>query len=70
VAAFESSFIGEGLEPEEIEQPCEGTPPVNYEIYEEPKISINLWNVRGRVFDELPRCNNSMEAFNGAFKVC
>lgn len=44
-------------------------PADDYDIVDPPHFPIILWNVRGRCETELPRTNNSLEAFNLAFKV-
>lgn len=38
-------------------------------ILDDPRYPIRLWNVKSRAEFELPRCNNSLEAFNGVLKV-
>ena len=39
------------------------------EIAEEPRYPISVWSVNKRAKMELPRTNNSLESFNGIFKV-
>ena len=72
----QSHTFDSNLEPEEPEEP-EQFFETNEHIYElddieivdPPYFQIELWNLRDRVNHKLPRCNNSMEAFHGVFKV-
>lgn len=72
--AFKIGLIGgalfdESLEMDEPEQNGELKVPEDVVVIESPRYPISVWNAFNRAQDELPRTNNSLEAFNGVFKV-
>lgn len=70
VGTIDPANIDGNLEFDELEENVEIIfPQYDVEIVEDPRYSIKIWNLHKRVMQELARTNNSLEAFNGVFKV-